>query len=454
MGFVLEVDTPAIVAIRTEDGNVINATPTLASGAGGISQLTGDVLAGPGLGVQGATVVKASGGIAGVFQVVDPMSANTTAGTPSTAGSVNIPNGGGGLSSFGTGPGLDITLARANGAVAQYAVDGNNTQVVIGGAATALNDNLATNPGHCRMRFAGVTEFDLDMAVANAPFPTLTLGDGAGGAVVFRSHPGAAAGAGGDVLAMQGGKGTAGAADGGAGGTISITGGAGAAGAAAHNGGAGGVVGVVGGNGAAKGAGGATDGAGGIVQMICGVPGGAAGALASSQMFAGSGTAGAPQDDLMLEIAALSTTKRCVSLCQTGIPAAVGITATQLPANTGDGIIFIWAAQTNPSANPSAAGYILYVDSATKALKGRGSAGTVVTIGAADPHCPVCGHDFMTEHENGGEYLSVCLHCLADHLGAQPWIVRKSPPAKPPTPEPQPVGAAPLRTALPSPVHP
>ena len=55
----------------------------------------------------------------------------------------------------------------------------------------------------------------------------------------------------------------------------------------------------------------------------------------------------------------------------------------------------------------------------------RGSGGTITTFGPAEPHCPVCGMDFVTEHFNEKYgYLSVCLHCLADHIGDQPYLIR------------------------------
>lgn len=81
---------------------------------------------------------------------------------------------------------------------------------------------------------------------------------------------------------------------------------------------------------------------------------------------------------------------------------------------------------TAPTGSP-ALGYFLWAESG--ALKGRGSSGTNVTIGAADPHCPQCGRDFMTEHQNDsyGSYLSICLFCLADELGDRPYILRAKP---------------------------
>jgi hypothetical protein len=78
---------------------------------------------------------------------------------------------------------------------------------------------------------------------------------------------------------------------------------------------------------------------------------------------------------------------------------------------------------TAPTGNPSG-GYFMWAEAA--ALKGRGGSGTVTTIGAADPHCPVCGRDFVLEWEND-KYgrLVVCMWCVSEKLGPQPHIHMK-----------------------------
>lgn len=89
---------------------------------------------------------------------------------------------------------------------------------------------------------------------------------------------------------------------------------------------------------------------------------------------------------------------------------------------SGQKVLFIANAATNPSTNPSGGG-ILYADSG--AGKWRGSGGTVTTFANAEPHCPVCGRDYMKEFDNKNYgYFAICLSCLADSLGAQPWIIR------------------------------
>lgn len=76
-----------------------------------------------------------------------------------------------------------------------------------------------------------------------------------------------------------------------------------------------------------------------------------------------------------------------------------------------------------PASNPVGGG-ILYAEAG--AGKWRGSSGTVTTFGTAEPHCPECGADFMTEHENPKYgYLAVCLKCLADEIGDRPFILRE-----------------------------
>ena len=73
-----------------------------------------------------------------------------------------------------------------------------------------------------------------------------------------------------------------------------------------------------------------------------------------------------------------------------------------------------------------AAGFAIYAEGG--AAKVRGASGTVTTFGPAEPHCPVCGADFMTEHESPRYgYLAICLRCLAGELGERPYIVRRSP---------------------------
>lgn len=77
----------------------------------------------------------------------------------------------------------------------------------------------------------------------------------------------------------------------------------------------------------------------------------------------------------MVEIAEVATGRRVVSLCR-----AAAITTTQMPASTGDGVIYIANATTAPTAD-SVSGGILYCEAG--ALKYRGTSGTVTTLGPA-----------------------------------------------------------------------
>ncbi len=79
--------------------------------------------------------------------------------------------------------------------------------------------------------------------------------------------------------------------------------------------------------------------------------------------------------DIGLELAEVIAGNRVVSLCRQS-----ALTSTQMPANTGDGIIYIANAATAPTAN-SVSGGILYVEAG--ALKYRGTSGTTTTLGNA-----------------------------------------------------------------------
>lgn len=91
------------------------------------------------------------------------------------------------------------------------------------------------------------------------------------------------------------------------------------------------------------------------------------------------------------------------------------ITTTQLPANTGDGIVYVADAATAPTADPVSGG-ILYSESG--AGKWRGTSGTVTTFGPAEPHCPTCGRDFAHEWQNttSGEHLAICVPCMLTEM--------------------------------------
>jgi hypothetical protein len=89
----------------------------------------------------------------------------------------------------------------------------------------------------------------------------------------------------------------------------------------------------------------------------------------------------------------------------------------------GIGVVGIGNRNTAPTSNPTAGG-ILYAEAG--AGKWRGSSGTITTFGPSDPHCPVCGFDYMHEWENTKYgYLAICINCLTNEIGNRPWILRE-----------------------------
>jgi len=125
--------------------------------------------------------------------------------------------------------------------------------------------------------------------------------------------------------------------------------------------------------------------------------------------------------ETFIETGEVSVGQRFVALCQVGS----GLTTTQLPANTGDGVVWVGNRQAAPSAN-SVGGGLLYSESG--AGKWRGTGGTTTTFGAAEPHCPSCGFDFVVEWEADdahlvesmrGSRLTLCVPCLLDALASK-----------------------------------
>jgi hypothetical protein len=90
---------------------------------------------------------------------------------------------------------------------------------------------------------------------------------------------------------------------------------------------------------------------------------------------------------------------------------------------TMDRGLFLGDASTVPTGNP-AAGVFIYSEAG--AAKCRGGGGTISTFGPSEPHCPVCGFDYMLEWENETfGYLAVCINCLSKELGDRKWILRE-----------------------------
>lgn len=99
-----------------------------------------------------------------------------------------------------------------------------------------------------------------------------------------------------------------------------------------------------------------------------------------------------------------------ISVWEDGI--VLGQTETAPNFGGGSGTILISGGLIDPTTNPGAGRYLLYVNTA---LRGRGASGTVTTIGPAEPHCQDCGRDFALEWENE-KYgkLAICMWCLTD----------------------------------------
>jgi len=89
------------------------------------------------------------------------------------------------------------------------------------------------------------------------------------------------------------------------------------------------------------------------------------------------------------------------------------LSTTSIGASSG-GVLSLGNASAIPTGNATNA-YMIYAQAG--ALKGRGTSGTITTIGAADPHCPSCGRDFALEWESERYgYLAVCVWCLTEGL--------------------------------------
>ena len=84
---------------------------------------------------------------------------------------------------------------------------------------------------------------------------------------------------------------------------------------------------------------------------------------------------------------------------------------------TEDHTIFMTNVTTAPDpANSFSGGGKLFAQSG--ALKYLGSSGTTTTLGAAEPHCPKCGRDFVVEWQNWprDEHLTICMPCMLSTL--------------------------------------
>lgn len=119
----------------------------------------------------------------------------------------------------------------------------------------------------------------------------------------------------------------------------------------------------------------------------------------------------------MFELVTLGT-RRIVALA-----AGADLTTTEMPANTGDRVVYIADAAVAPTADGYAGG-IMYSEGG--AGKWRGSSGTTSTFGPAEPHCPDCGRDFALEWTNN-KYgaLTLCMWCFS--IGATQGVIKREP---------------------------
>lgn len=124
--------------------------------------------------------------------------------------------------------------------------------------------------------------------------------------------------------------------------------------------------------------------------------------------------------ELEKEVAVKRDTKGNVYLL--GIPTTSQ--GVEIPAGqtSGEKVVILEESVTAPTVSPTGKA-VLYVQGG--AVKILGPGGTITTIAAAEPHCPVCGSDFVLEWENK-KYgkLQFCVLCLAKELGSREWIIR------------------------------
>lgn len=132
----------------------------------------------------------------------------------------------------------------------------------------------------------------------------------------------------------------------------------------------------------------------------------------TTDLFLGSGSgASGPHTNVYVQGSASSSfaVNGTVRLQASGTGVQFG--AGGVDHGSGNGVIGIDNATTDPTTNATGGG-IIYASSG--ALKYRGSSGTVTTMGAAEPHCPRCGTDVgVSECRNDmfGEHLIHCHAC-------------------------------------------
>jgi len=296
-----------------------NTGATSTGGTLSLSSGTGTAAAGPvQLQVGGVTQLQVNP--SGVVTIVTAI--GLTNGTIAQSGEIRAPNA------------TTIIAFRDSGNTKDIAVLATTAggSVVVGDGTNGTNVNLnVPSAGLIQMQAAGVNAIAITLRGGGTT--TIQFGAGVTAATMNQTSLGSVAGAGAAGAPM----------------TIEAQAGQAATGAG-NNGGAGGQLLLSGGTGGTSAA--ATAGVNGPVRLQLGAT-----------------------NLTMIEAANLvAGGQNVVALCQAG----TGISAAQLPANSGDRVIWIGNANTNPAANPAATGVILYA--ATSALNTRDTKGTVAAL--------------------------------------------------------------------------
>ena len=296
-----------------------NTAATSTGGTLALSSGTGTTAAGPvQLQVGGVTQLQVNP--SGVVEIVTAI--GLTNGTIAQSGEIRAPNATTIIAFRNSGNTADIeALSTTAGG-----------SVVIGDGTNGSNVNLnVPSAGLIQMQAAGVNAIAITLRGAGTT--TIQFGSGVTAATINQTSLGSVAGAGAVGATM----------------TVEAQAGQAATGAG-NNGGAGGPLLLSGGTGGTSAA--ATAGINGPVRLQIGAT-----------------------NQTMIEAANLvAGGQNVVALCQNGS----GITQTQLPANSGDRIIWIGNANTVPAANPASTGVILF--GATSALNTRDATGTVAAV--------------------------------------------------------------------------
>jgi hypothetical protein len=298
---------------------------------------------------QAATGASNNGGAGGALILGGGAGGTSGSATAGAAGEVQIQTGGTTRFSVDFGVTTANKITYLLGVVASNAVAVNMTVPTPTGSASGGGAFIFTNS-------SGAASSTSNVGGGSAN--TLNFVSGNGGA----GNGSGAGGTGGNYEATSGtgGAGGASGAGGAAGGILFFAGTGGTGGATSGNGGAGGYVYFSAGGGGTVTSG--TNGVGGSVALVGGAAGGGSVNNGSVQLGPG-GT-----NTMLIEAAYIANSQRVVAfnrLTSIQDPPAVSITSTQVPS--GDGVIWVGNAHTNPTitngATPPASGFMLWATS-------------------------------------------------------------------------------------------